>query len=139
MDKFTEHNVYTKKLISECVRITGKQPIGSKWKTLTKVTQPIPITDQDSSPRRFAEGLANTCSQLPSPRRFSKAMIKFAKDRCELGGEKRKLRFIDVRRAYFYVPSRWPVYATLTDEDSEPGMCGRLNVSMHGTQDAAAN
>ena len=27
----------------------------------------------------------------------------------------------------------------LPDEDDTPGMCGRLNVSMYGTRDAAAN
>ena len=50
-----------------------------------------------------------------------------------------KLLFIDVSRAYFYAPSRRQVFVKLPDEDAEPGMCGRLNVSMYGTRDAAAN
>ena len=70
---------------------------------------------------------------------FSMVMTQFAKDGCKLGEEKRKLLFVDVRRAYLYAPSRRPVYVTLPDEDSEPGMCRRLNVLMYGTQDAAAN
>ena len=31
MDKLSEHEVYTKRPIAECVEATGKKPIGSKW------------------------------------------------------------------------------------------------------------
>ena len=47
--------------------------------------------------------------------------------------------FIKVSRAYFYAPARRPVYVALPQEDFEEGMCGRLNASMYGTRDAAAN
>ena len=50
-----------------------------------------------------------------------------------------KLLFIYVKRAYFYAPARRPVYVTLPDEDAKIGHCARLNVSMCGTRDAAAN
>ena len=36
MEKFQQHKVYTKRPISECVRVTGKQPIGSKWIDINK-------------------------------------------------------------------------------------------------------
>ena len=50
-----------------------------------------------------------------------------------------KLDFIDVRRAYFYAPSRRSVYVDLPDEDTEEGMCGKLCKRMYGTRDAAQN
>ena len=64
-------------------------------------------------------------------------MTNFGQGRNHHG--KNKLLCVDVSCAYFYAPSRRPVYVKLPEEDDEPGMCGRLNVSMYGTQDAAAN
>ena len=66
-------------------------------------------------------------------------MTQYAKGRCQFQSQKPKLLFIDVSRAYFYAPARRPVYVALPQEDFEEGMCGRLNVSMYGTRDAAAN
>ena len=48
----------------------------------------------------------------------------------------------DVGRAYFYVFAVRPIYVQFVDEDRQPNdedICGRLNVSMHGTRDAALN
>ena len=36
LHKFSQHNVYTKRPISECVRINGKQPIGFKCIDINK-------------------------------------------------------------------------------------------------------
>ena len=50
--------------------------------------------------------------------------------------------YTDVSRAYFYAPAVRPVYVLLPSEDSnanDVGMVGRLNMSMYGTRDAAAN
>ena len=57
------------------------------------------------------------------------------------GQEKRgmKLDFIDVRRAYFYAPSKRTVYVQLPAEDQEEGMCGKLVKSMYGTRGTAQN
>ena len=49
---------------------------------------------------------------------------------------------IDVRRAYFYAPSRRPVYVEIPKEDRQPGdenMVGKLQLSLYGTRDAAMN
>ena len=50
-----------------------------------------------------------------------------------------KLDFIDVRRAYLYAKARRDVYIVLPEEDSCPGMCGKLDKAMYGTRDAAQN
>ena len=53
-----------------------------------------------------------------------------------------KLMIYDVSRVYCYVfVIRW-VYIKIVDEDFAPddeNKCDRLNVSMHGTRDAAMN
>ena len=49
---------------------------------------------------------------------------------------------VDVRRAYFYAPSRRPIYIEIPIEDFESGdegRVGRLNLSLYGTRDAAQN
>ncbi len=38
-----------------------------------------------------------------------------------------KIDFIDVRRAHFFAKAKREVYVDLVSEDSEPGMCGKLN------------
>ena len=55
---------------------------------------------------------------------------------------KMRLIHVDVRRAYFHAPSRRDTFITIPVEDQEYGdhlRCGRLNVSMYGTRDAARN
>ena len=50
--------------------------------------------------------------------------------------------YADVSRAYFYAPAVRPVYVKLPSEDTnsnDKGMVGKLNMSMYGTRDAAAN
>ena len=42
MVKFEQHGVYTKVPISECVAITGKQPIGVKWIDINKGDEASP-------------------------------------------------------------------------------------------------
>ena len=69
---------------------------------------------------------------------LSMAMTSFAKGGAETTGTQ-KLLFIDVSRAYFYAPSRRPVFVKLPDKDNEHVMCGRFSVSMYGTRDAAAS
>ena len=36
MEEFAQHDVFTKVPISECIRMTGKGPIGSKWIDISK-------------------------------------------------------------------------------------------------------
>ena len=57
----------------------------------------------------------------------------------EIKEEGMKVDLIDVRRAYFHAPARRDVYIELPAEDQEEGMCGKLNMSMYGTRDAAQN
>ena len=52
------------------------------------------------------------------------------------------MMYADVSRAYFHAESSREVYVKLPEEDWEAGdelRCGKLNVSMYGTRDAALN
>ena len=51
----------------------------------------------------------------------------------------RVLAFIDIKKAYLYAKSTRETYIQLPPGDQTPGMCGKLNVSLYGTRDAAYN
>jgi hypothetical protein len=144
MKKFSQHTVYTKCPIAECVRVTGKQPIGTKWIDINKGDASNPNYRSRLVAKEIRRGPNEDMFAATPPLEakkclFSYVMSQYARGRCRKGSDKLKLLFVDVSRAYFYAPSRRPVYVNLPEEDYEPGMCGRLNVSMYGTQDAAAN
>ena len=54
------------------------------------------------------------------------------------------LMHIDVSRTYFHAPDREDKYVEIPSDDweadgSDVGICGKLNVSLYGTRDAARN
>ena len=71
--------------------------------------------------------------------------IKYLVARCAQEQSRSKswrIATIDVRRAYFYAPSRRQLYVEIPAEDREPGdegRVGRLELSLYGTRDAALN
>ncbi len=53
-----------------------------------------------------------------------------------------KLEFIDIKRAYFYAPSKRPTFIEIPSEErvqGDEGKVGRLELSLYGTRDAAQN
>ena len=54
-----------------------------------------------------------------------------------VNGRIMKLDVIGVIRACFHAPAIRQVYVILPPEDTEPGMCGRLNQAKYRTRDAA--
>ena len=57
-------------------------------------------------------------------------------------GPRTTVAVVDVRRAYFYAPTKREVFVELPPEDWQAGdeeMCGLLRVSLYGTRDAAQN
>ena len=136
--------MYTKVPISECVRVAGKRPIGSKWIDINKGDVSNPNYRSRLVAKEIKRGPSDDMFAATPPLEakkslFSMAMTQFARGRAQGIKGTQKMLFVDVRRAYFYAPARRPVYVTLPDEDAEEGMCGKLNRSMYGTRDAAAN
>ena len=46
---------------------------------------------------------------------------------------------VDVSCAYLHAKAKRDVYIELPDEDKTPGTCGKLDMSLYGTRDAAQN
>ena len=58
------------------------------------------------------------------------------------GSRPYRMMAVDVKRAYFYAPSRRAIYIEIPVEDYEPGdedKVAKLNLSLYGTRDAAQN
>eukprot|EP00400_MALV-I_sp_L67-5_P000077 gene77-1189_t len=57
--------------------------------------------------------------------------------------KKKRIMVMDVARAYFFAKATRELYVELPDGDpastGDLPMCGRLNLSMYGTRDAARN
>ena len=70
-----------------------------------------------------------------------KALLVKAPARLGRTGQELSIQISDVSRAHFYAPSVRDVFIRLLDEDdrsSNPNLVGKLNRTMYGTLDAAA-
>ena len=71
--------------------------------------------------------------------------LKFLTAMCakgQNGSHRKRMAVIDIKSAYFYAPSKRPVFIEIPDEDKEEGdsgYIGRLELSLYGTRDAAQN
>ena len=134
---FKDMNVYRKVPIEECWKETGANPIGVRWVDVNKGDTANPNYrsrlvakeyKKDEKPEWFAATPPSECLKV--------LLSKMA------GKRTRKMVYADVSRAYFYAEASRAVYVTLPEEDKQEGdqqMCGKLNVSMYGTRDAATN
>ena len=136
--------MYVKVPVEECWRVTGKGPIGTRWIDVNKGDQ----ENQELRSRLVAKEIkrdnrddmfAATPPLEAKKALFSLAVTSEYGSRTSRRKNKKKLLFIDVRRAYFYAAARRAVYVTLPAEDDSPGMVGKLMKSMYGTRDAASN
>ena len=134
---FEDMEVYEYATLDECMQVTKRPPIGTRWIDINKgdaintnyrsrlVAKEYKV---DIRPELFAATPPTECLRL--------LLSKAAECR------KRKVLYIDVSRAYFYAKSIRPTYIKLPEEDArsgEPGLVGRLKYSMYGTRDAAQN
>ena len=144
IEEFNKHRVYVKVPIEECIRVTGKKPIGSRWVDINKGDENNPEYRSRLVAKEIKKDNNQDLFAATPPLEAKKLLMSLAMTEgvgFERGKEKSGMRidFIDVRRAYFYSPSERDVFVDLPEEDYEPGMCGKLVKSMYGTRDAARN
>ena len=122
--------------IEECWRVTGAEPISTRWVDINKRDSLCPNYRSRLVAREFHTSEKPEWFAATPPSETLRIMLsKLASDR------KQKLMYADVSRAYFYAPAVRPVYVRLPSEDKDKnndGMVGKLNMSMYGTRDAAA-
>ena len=139
MEYIHKHKVYIKVSKEECIRNTGKPPIKTRWVDTNKGSQEEPNVRSRWVAQDFRREARPDLYAATPPLEAMKAVISAAATGKK--GEK-ILKVLDVRRAYFYAPTRRRVYVELPEEDLGPGdesRCGLLRVSLYGTRDAALN
>ena len=136
---FKKHNVNKKVPSSQCVEVTGKQPIGLLWVDTNKGDESAPDYRSRLCAREVKRSAMDDMFAATPPLEAKNMLMSLAVSCKGCRGPPNKLLFVDVRRAYFHAPARRPVFVHLPDEDATPGMCGMLLKSLYGTRDAAAN
>ena len=144
MEEFRKHKVYEKVTIQECWDKTGRNPIGVKWVDVNKGDNSNPDYRSRLVAQEIKTDKREDLFAATPPLEAIKMVLSMAvtegigfKAGNRKGGV--KIDFIDVRRAYSHARARREVYVNLPQEDSTPGMCGKLLKAMYGTRDAAQN
>ena len=90
--------------------------------------------------KEFKRGQAGT-SDLYAAAPALEALKLLVSDCATEQGSETHLMLSDVKRAYFHAPAVRELYVELPDEDpgKAQGLVGKLNLSLYGTRDAAAN
>lgn len=139
-----KRGLYVKVPLQECWDRTGKKPITVKWVDINKGDEKNPEYRSRLVAREINTGKEERIFVATPPLETMRILQSMAVTegwgfKQKNKKRRKKLYFIDVRRAYFHAPARRDVYVELPDEDAEPGKCGRLEQSMYGTRDAAHN
>ena len=141
-----QHGVWSKCSVAECLQVTGKMPVGTRWVDINKGDEQNPNYRSRFVGREFkGKDVRDDLFAATPPLEAIKALISLAASQRGVDKHKiKKLCFIDVSKAYFHAPVRRPVYVKLPDEALEPherngDVCGQLHYSLYGTRDAAQN
>lgn len=135
-----KHGVYEYASIADCIRVTGRRPLGLKWIDTNKGGPDAPLVRSRlvcTEVRR--PGLEPIFAATPPLDTLRASLVKAA-SRWGRTGKDLKIQLIDVSRAHFYAQSVRDVYVRLPAEDprhGEAGLCGKLVRTMYGTLDAA--
>ena len=140
--EINKHEVYYKVPVQMSWDKTGKAPIKARWLDINKGDKVHPNYRSRYVAKDFNNEKRLDLFAATPPLEALKILISlWMTQGIGWGTEKGEMvtDFIDVRRAYFHARARRDVFVELPDEDSEPGMCGKLIKSLYGTRDAAQN
>jgi len=143
MTKFSTHGVYHKVPVEECWKKTGKAPLGTKWVDINKGDNADPDVRSRFVAKEIRRGAREDLFAATPPLEAKKMLFSMAvTEGIGWKGSRRhgmKLDFIDVSCAYLHAKANRDVFIKLPAEDDEEGMCGKLDMSLYGTRDAAQN
>ena len=125
--------VYEKVTIEECLRETGKLPVGTRWIDTNKGDSTNPkirsrLVAQELNLSKQPELFAAT-----PPIEYVRYLVSCVAS-SQFSPEPRRLMVQDVKKAYFYAPATRKIYVKLPDEDRGPdeqGLCGILRKSLY--------
>lgn len=138
--------LYDEAPISECLRETGKPPVGTKWVDVNKGSFEDPdvrcrLVARDFKPR----GERDRCDLFAAMPPLEAKKLLFRKAAAQKrvwrrGGWRRmKLMFVDVKKAHLngVLEPHEKAYVSLPEGCCQPGMCARLRRWLYGMRPAA--
>ena len=137
MDYFNSMGVYEYATIGECYKMTGKQPIGTRWIDVNKGDSQRPNYRSRLVAKEYKVDVRPDLFAATPPTECLRLLLSKASE-----NKDSKVLYVDVSRAYFYAKSVRPTFIKLPAEDprsNEEGLVGKLMMSMYGTRDAAQN
>ena len=134
-----ERRVYVKVPIKECWEKKGKAPIQVRWVNADKGFGQVRsrLVAKDFKPKTKADDVGGMFAGTP-PLEAIKMVIMHAAVSSRRGN-KRKVMFIDIKKAHLYAPMVGEEYVDLPPERAEEGMCAKLLYTLYGMRVAASN
>ena len=157
LDFIDRKPLYTEVDESECMEVTGKRPITTRWVDIDKgggeyrsrwvarefktdvTSEYFAATPPWEAVKLLVSLLASQGAGSSSPGRSSRrrTLRDVAAVRRMLEGGGVKLDLIDIKRAHFNARPPKPTYVQLPEERRKPGRCARLQYNLYGTRAAA--
>lgn len=141
IDYATRYKVWDVVPISECYQKTGKGPISSRWIDINKGDEQRPAYRSRLVIQEIRQSHIEAIFAATPPLESVRMLLSLQRtgNRRDHRGRRKKVMFIDIRRAHWCAKIFRLVYVRLPDEAGLPeGTCGRLNKAMYGCRDAAA-
>ena len=118
---------------SECWERTGAAPIGSRWIDLNKGDEKAPNYRSRLVIQEVRHSGIEAIFAATPPLESIRYLLSLQRS----SRRKRKVMFIDIRRAHWTAAIQRLVYVRLPSDVCGAEMCGRLNKAMYGCRDAA--
>merc|ERR1712155_160860 len=114
-----QHRVYEYSTVSECRRITGCDPVGTKWLDTNKGDTKAPNYRSRWVAQQYRKAWVESIFSATPNLETVRLLLADAASRCRRVGSMRDIAvmIIDIKRAYFYAPARQDIYVRLPPED----------------------
>ena len=130
--------LYDKVPVEECMRMTGRKPISTRWIDINKGDVSNPNYRSRLVAREINTHKRNDLFAATPPLEA----LKMIPAMTATANKGESIMINDISRAFFHAKVKRNVYVQLPPEDQLPGeeqLCGKLRFSMYGTRDAAQN
>ena len=137
MEFLVDRKIWVEKSIQECWAKTGKAPVSVRWVDVRKGSGEVRsrlVARDFKAGEKGRDDLFAATPPLEGKRLLVSRAVTRRKD-----GKKRKMRFIDAKKAHLNPPCHEDVYIELPEEAGRPkGVCGKLSFWLYGFRKAAS-
>ena len=140
MEFVKERQIYEYASVKECLRRTGRPPVGTKWVDTNKGDDEHPQYRSRLVATEVRKPWSDKWFAATPPLEALRLLVALAARGSSKAKRARRILLLDVSRAHWYPDATREVYIRVPPEDprsGEPDVCGRLKRSMYGTLDAA--